>query len=400
MCNRICCLVFFLICFVGGRNVFGSGDLYTEDHDLDILINETKEVILHLHNYPDQISKVQLEVQHPDLMLIYPETLEIKPKNRTDPYKISIEGRQAGHSIITANLKTPGSGLNVVNAFIRVTVQHSYILNYFSFTIGWIYFFAWSISFYPQIYQNWKRKSVVGLNFDFLALNLLGFTLYAIFNIGLYYIPEIEQMYFQRHPRGTNPVQLNDVVFAVHAAFATIITIAQCYCYESGSQKVSVIARSLLGVFFVVIVVILGLSLYKCITWLDFLYYCSTIKLTITLIKYIPQAYMNYQRKSTIGWSIGNVLLDFTGGTLSMGQMLINAYNYDDWDSIFGDPTKFGLGLFSVTFDIFFIIQHYFLYRSSPFDYVCDIKREVSDPVLASIIYEEKAKMLKSDCPA
>lgn len=35
----------------------------------------------------------------------------------------------------------------------------------------------------------------------------------------------------------------------------------------------------------------------------------------------------------------------------------------DDWQSIFGDPTKFGLGLFSVLFDILFIIQHYVLYR-------------------------------------
>jgi len=35
----------------------------------------------------------------------------------------------------------------------------------------------------------------------------------------------------------------------------------------------------------------------------------------------------------------------------------------DDWESIFGDPTKFGLGFFSVAFDIFFIIQHYVLYR-------------------------------------
>lgn len=37
---------------------------------------------------------------------------------------------------------------------------------------------------------------------------------------------------------------------------------------------------------------------------------------------------MNYRRKSTIGWSIGNILLDFTGGTLSMLQMILNAYNY------------------------------------------------------------------------
>lgn len=97
---------------------------------------------------------------------------------------------------------------------------------------------------------------------------------------------------------------------------------------------------------------------------------------------------MNYQRKSTIGWSIGNVLLDFTGGMLSMMQMILNAYNYgnwsantvtpnwlnidfirfsflisDDWASIFGDPTKFGLGLFSVMFDILFLLQHYLFYR-------------------------------------
>jgi cystinosin len=34
----------------------------------------------------------------------------------------------------------------------------------------------------------------------------------------------------------------------------------------------------------------------------------------------------------------------------------------DDWTSIMGDPTKFGLGLFSILFDILFIIQHYCLY--------------------------------------
>ena len=72
---------------------------------------------------------------------------------------------------------------------------------------------------------------------------------------------------------------------------------------------------------------------------------------------------MNYLRKSTVGWSIGNVMLDFTGGFFSIGQMFIISYNNNDWGSIFGDPTKFGLGLFSVLFDIFFMYQHYILYR-------------------------------------
>ena len=38
----------------------------------------------------------------------------------------------------------------------------------------------------------------------------------------------------------------------------------------------------------------------------------------------------------------------------------------DDWKSIFGDPTKFGLGAFSICFDLLFMFQHYVLYRNPP----------------------------------
>ena len=76
------------------------------------------------------------------------------------------------------------------------------------------------------------------------------------------------------------------------------------------------------------------------------------------------QAYMNYLRKSTVGWSIGNVMLDFTGGVFSIGQMFVIAYNNDDWGSLFGDPTKLWLGPFSLVFDIFFMLQHYVFYRN------------------------------------
>lgn len=39
------------------------------------------------------------------------------------------------------------------------------------------------------------------------------------------------------------------------------------------------------------------------------------------------QAYMNFYYKSTEGWSIGNVLLDFTGGCFSLLQMFLQSYN-------------------------------------------------------------------------
>nr|CAD7407029.1 unnamed protein product [Timema cristinae] len=329
------------------------------------------------------------------------------------------------------------------DTFLRVTSLHDNAIALISVIVGWIYFAAWSVSFYPQIYVNWRRKSVVGLNFDFLALNIVGFILYALFNCGLFWIPEVKvrpfyispvslhvfdgkpcceeyfkryprglnpvqvndivfavhasfatvititqcflyevistsvqpyvdsttaveyEEYFKRYPRGLNPVQVNDIVFAVHASFATVITITQCFLYERANQTVSKTARSILALFASFLLISLIIAATEVITWLDFLYYCSYVKLAITLIKYVPQGWMNYQRKSTLGWSIGNIFLDFTGGMLSMLQMILNAYNYNDWDSIFGDPTKFGLGLFSVVFDIFFMVQHYILYRHS-----------------------------------
>lgn len=88
---------------------------------------------------------------------------------------------------------------------------------------------------------------------------------------------------------GLNPVLINDVVFALHAMVATIITIIQCFVYERAEQRVSLTARSILGLFFVLVVIFTVLALTDVIHWLDFLYYCSYIKLTITLIKYIPQ---------------------------------------------------------------------------------------------------------------
>ena len=50
--------------------------------------------------------------------------------------------------------------------------------------------------------------------------------------------------------------------------------------------------------------------------------------LLIWKVSSLSQAYMKCRRRSTEGWSIGNVLLDFTGGTFSILQMFLLAYNY------------------------------------------------------------------------
>jgi cystinosin len=154
-------------------------------------------------------------------------------------------------------------------------------------------------------------------------------------------------------------------LFSVHAVIACFITAGQCVFFERGKQRISHLARIIGTVLIVFLFISTIVAFTNHLSTLTLLYFYSYVKLAITIIKYVPQAWMNYKRKSTEGWSIGNILLDFTGGTLSVLQMFLLATNYNDWSSIFGSPTKFGLGLFSVLFDILFIVQHYLLYRTN-----------------------------------
>ncbi|XP_059052510.1 cystinosin homolog isoform X2 [Achroia grisella] len=363
------CFIYISILFLLGLPSAHSQirKIYLDATDINLLVDETHLLKLVQIGQYNITLEVTSEIQHPDIVQLVPQTVEITGSKRPDSnivisHDICAYGKSPGHSEVTFNV-TPTEFVNLDTVFLRVTVMHSHAINVISYIMGWIYFAAWSVSFYPQIYINFKRKSVVGLNFDFLALNIMGFTMYSLFNCGLYFSRDIQLEYFSRHPRGLNPVQLNDVFFSLHAAFATLITITQCFLYEREDQRVSMTGRGILGVFGLVVVVSASVAAAGHLAVLDFLYYCSYIKLSITLIKYVPQAYMNYKRKSTVGWSIGNIFLDFVGGFLSILQMVLNAYNYNDWVSFFGDATKFGLGLFSLVFDVFFILQHYVFYR-------------------------------------
>ncbi|CAG0881567.1 unnamed protein product, partial [Cyprideis torosa] len=317
---------------------------------------------LPVQNESRQLSLVR---QHPSKLSIIPSTWTFDPgSNSSDQFLImTLEAGQSGIGINRTDITIS----NPEEAFMRVTIFKSYIVETISFLIGWIYTIAWSISFYPQVYTNWKRRSVRGLSLDFVVINLVGFLCYNAFNCALYWSNPIQEQYYERHPMGVIPVTLNDVGFSLHACVLCSITLLQCFVYERGAQsgRISGPLSVCLGLCCLVAAIAFALTIGRVIILLDFLYILGYIKLFITLIKYIPQVYFNYQRKSTCGWSIHTVLLDVTGGTFSITQMMLLAYNHDDWGSVLGDPTKLGLGFISISFDAVFIVQHYFLYKDS-----------------------------------
>ena len=277
-----------------------------------------------------------------------------------------------------------------------------------SAAIGYTYFLCWSVSFYPQVIINFRRRSTKGLSNDFCILNVVGFACYTVYNVAFFCSPYVRELYKERHGGETVLVQSNDVAFAVHALVISIITVGQIAWYNrcstiqgshdgdggnDSSNRQETVENGLhleawtqwvLRGIFVVCGVYTGLTLSgtRGCNWLDLLYLLSSIKILISLIKYIPQAVLNHQRKSTKGWSIWNVLLDSSGGVLSNLQLVLDCLDLRDWTGITGNAAKLGLGSVSIIFDVLFIVQHYVLYRPSRRNIVSTDEEEPEQEVL------------------
>jgi len=354
------CFLFFI-----SASYADGGRLIAQPHDLSIMVGTEAEVSLTLLPYNETVLIFPLYEPRSAIDKITPlgnVTIQGDEANGVT-FNLSIHAMMGGHVTVYWNTSDPD--IKTENAYVRVTIIHYEEVFVICVVVGWLYFAAWSISFYPQVHENFVRKCVVGLNLDFVVLNVLGNIVYGLFNFGLLWIPSVQLQYYQIHPMGIIPVQINDAVFSLHAIVLSTITAIQCAIYERGSQKVTMYALTMITLSTAVVVFSSIAAGAGALTWLSVLYYCSYIKLAVTLIKYIPQAHMNYVRKSTVGFSIGSILLDMMGAHLSIFQMFLLAYNNDDWSSLFGDPTKFGLGLFTISFDLLFVVQHYVLYRTA-----------------------------------
>eukprot|EP00045_Choanoeca_perplexa_P004143 m.35707 g.35707 ORF g.35707 m.35707 type:complete len:310 (-) comp12420_c0_seq3:88-1017(-) len=242
--------------------------------------------------------------------------------------------------------------------------------------MGGIYFMAWSLSFYPQAILNYTRKSVVGLSFDYQVYNVIGFTCYSIFNCLFFWSGPVQEDYRQHHHGKNNQVQASDVFFAIHALALTLVTVWQIAIYERGAQSVSTTCYVVCGICIAAMVVMALLCQFHnggVFIWLNFYSLIADIKLAVTLVKFLPQVYLNYKRKSTDGMNIHNFLLDFTGGSLSVAQLCMDARLTHDWSAITGDVAKFGLGSVSMVYDVVLLTQHYCIYTDHGQGQVYDV---------------------------
>lgn len=240
---------------------------------------------------------------------------------------------------------------------------------------------------------NWKKKSVAGFSLEFALLNVSGFFFYSLYSVGGFVYPKL----------GTGVVEPNDLVFALHAFLLSSVQFSQAFIYERGQQKTFALwAVVLLIVEWITLTVVFFLEGIIDIGLLPVAFNTFRVagynKAVITFLKYMPQVYLNYSRKSTVGWSILNIMLDFTGGSLSILQQVIDmcyrGLSDGDW-SFFGSGgdafniVKFLLGVMSCFFDIIFFIQHFVLYRNARHEVGDENEMLIEKPLRHSILAEE-----------
>ncbi|KAI9876896.1 MAG: hypothetical protein M1830_005377 [Pleopsidium flavum] len=248
----------------------------------------------------------------------------------------------------------------------------------FSRLLGWTYFLCWSASFYPQPILNYRRRSTHGLAIDFPTINVFGFVSYAISTSTFLFAPLIRLQYAARNPLSPDPtVRFNDLAFAAHAVVMSSLAYSQFWGGLWGFTvgKRQRVSMPVAGIFWGSLVAVSGVVLTVVgkgrdggrdasgWAWIDVIYSIGFVKLVVTVVKYIPQVWVNYKRQSTVGWSINQILLDISGGVLSLLQLVIDSSLQDDWSGLTGNPVKLGLGNISIFFDVVFILQHYWLYR-------------------------------------
>lgn len=109
--------------------------------------------------------------------------------------------------------------------------------------------------------------------------------------------------YVARHPS-------TDLHIRCESHYRARGALANYYSIQRGhKQSVSQFSAFFIALTSIGVAVGTVVAAFKGLLWLDLLYYLSYLKLVISFWKFVPQAWLNYKRKSTIGWSIHNILL-------------------------------------------------------------------------------------------
>eukprot|EP01063_Lacrimia_lanifica_P002656 TRINITY_DN1140_c0_g1_i1.p1 TRINITY_DN1140_c0_g1~~TRINITY_DN1140_c0_g1_i1.p1 ORF type:complete len:1589 (+),score=551.59 TRINITY_DN1140_c0_g1_i1:139-4905(+) len=218
--------------------------------------------------------------------------------------------------------------------------------------VGWVCTCLWTGSVMVLVHSNYAAKSTAGITADMVLYNVVGLLGWTIFCC-----------YFYVNDDMGVPVFLPDIVYSL-SSYACILTLVAQFAIYGGAGP-TMFAKLYCG---------------ACLSYLarsaaenglagsyaDVVRAMAMVHLACAAVKYGPQAMYNYQRKSTEGYSIVAVWLDFGGAVLLLVQMFFDGVMRHKWSLMITlNVPKFALAIEVIFFNSVYALQHYVLYAAA-----------------------------------
>ena len=209
------------------------------------------------------------------------------------------------------------------------------------------YIFLWSFGFYSQIFTTIKKKTGDGYSLNFQIIGLTSTFYLLAYNI---YLLKIQKTF----------ITIMDTLYAINTIILMSVQISLSLYYPRKVNKFtwSSFVIIFISVFFLLFYY-LSLSIFHT-GFHDFIIFVGFSKLNITIVKYVFQIFLNYDRKNCYGLSIIYFIVDFFGSFFSLSQQSLGLYFFFDLKSF--NYTRFFLGIVSIFFDLVIFLQYFFFY--------------------------------------
>lgn len=114
---------------------------------------------------------------------------------------------------------------------------------------------------------------------------------------------------------------------------ASVWLLQTLYYPREPGQRTSTFNRVVMLTYGLIVIINVWSLLQGRETLYEFVSVLSLFKLYVSAAKYVPQAWGNYKHQSTSGWSIQMVMLDFSGGFLSLYVHLTILNSLDQYNA-------------------------------------------------------------------
>ena len=147
---------------------------------------------------------------------------------------------------------------------------------------GWGYFLAWTMASAPQIYENWRRKSVTGFSLDTWPYSMLSCIAYLAYNAAVFFDEDIKREVLHGSHDQSSPVKPADVVYAIVTFSCSAFQGLQCAIYDRGRQRIEPYTLFVCFAALLAGAVLSVVAAFGAVSWLFVLNYCGYVKLCVT----------------------------------------------------------------------------------------------------------------------